>query len=82
VVEVVSPSTAGRDRGVKLDRYRVFGVGEYWIIDPEERTVEIWKLAEGAEGPVVLGTEERLRWTPVPGSPTLDVPVEDLFAGS
>ena len=30
VVEVVSPSTADRDRGVKLDRYRLFGVPEYW----------------------------------------------------
>jgi Uma2 family endonuclease len=29
VVEVVSPSTEARDRGLKLDRYRHFGVGEY-----------------------------------------------------
>jgi Uma2 family endonuclease len=35
LVEVLSPSTAARDLGIKLDRYRHFGVAEYWVIDPE-----------------------------------------------
>ena len=34
VVEILSPSTAYRDRGLKLDLYRKSGVGEYWIVDP------------------------------------------------
>jgi Uma2 family endonuclease len=30
VVEILSLSTAHRDRGIKLERYRHFGVPEYW----------------------------------------------------
>lgn len=47
VVEILSPSTAGRDRGVKLDLYERQGVGEYWIVDPEEKAVEIWRFGDG-----------------------------------
>jgi len=79
VVEVVSPSTASRDRGVKLERYRHFGVAEYWIVDPDARSVEVWKLAEGAVGPVALGADDRLRWRPAPEGAELEVPVLELF---
>ena len=41
VVEVLSPSTAARDRGVKRDRYARFGVREYWIADLEARAIEV-----------------------------------------
>ena len=39
-VEVLSPSTSRRDRGVKFNDYAAHGVTEYWIVDPEFRTVE------------------------------------------
>lgn len=42
VVEILSPSTAERDRGLKLKLYRRQGVPEYWIVDPEAETVEAW----------------------------------------
>ena len=41
VVEVLSPSTAERDRGVKRDRYARFGVREYWIADLDARLIEV-----------------------------------------
>ena len=47
VVEILSPSTAYRDRGLKLDLYRKSGVGEYWIVDPERRVVQQYVLAAG-----------------------------------
>ncbi len=53
VVEILSPSTAGRDRGKKLDLYRRHGVGEYWIVDRERRAVEVWRFAAGATEPEV-----------------------------
>jgi Uma2 family endonuclease len=40
VVEVLSPSTANRDRQEKLDLYARFGVPEYWIVDPEMRSID------------------------------------------
>jgi Uma2 family endonuclease len=53
LVEVLSPGTARRDRGEKLSLYARAGVREYWIVDPQERQIEI--LAnEGGRFVVVL----------------------------
>ena len=46
VIEVLSPSTAKRDRGVKFDVYERHGVREYWLIDPEARFVEVYQRAD------------------------------------
>lgn len=54
---------------------------EYWIADLDARAIEQWKLADGAESPEILGEGERLRWAPVAGGPTLDLPVGEVFAG-
>lgn len=40
VVEVLSPSSAIRDRGKKKDAYEKYGVREYWIVDPVSKTIE------------------------------------------
>lgn len=82
VVEILSPSTAHRDRGIKLERYRHFGVPEYWIVDLEAKAVEVWRLAGGAEAPEVVGAEGRLRWTPLEEGPTLEVAVQEMVAGT
>ena len=79
VVEILSPSTAARDRGIKLERYRLFGVPEYWIIDPDGGTIEVWRLAGRANEPVVYGPADTLRWMPAPGDATLEIPVAELF---
>ncbi|MCI4662075.1 MAG: Uma2 family endonuclease [Neomegalonema sp.] len=46
VCEVLSPGTLRRDRGRKADIYAEWGVGWYWIIDPEAGTLEIFELRE------------------------------------
>ncbi|MFW6193188.1 MAG: Uma2 family endonuclease [Gemmatimonadota bacterium] len=48
VVEILSPSTEERDRSLKRDLYERQGVGEYWIVDPDEDAVEVWRF--GPEG--------------------------------
>ena len=44
VVEVLSPSTAKRDRGYKKDTYERCGVREYWLINPAEKSIEVYRL--------------------------------------
>ena len=51
VIEIVSPTTARRDRTVKLDFYRRLGVTEYWVVVPDAEQVELWPLAAGAGEP-------------------------------
>jgi Uma2 family endonuclease len=48
VVEVVSPSSRRYDRVKKLNWYAQLGVPEYWVVDPEARTLERLVLREGA----------------------------------
>jgi len=42
VLEILSPSTRVRDRGVKRKRLLDAGVREVWIVDPDAREVEVW----------------------------------------
>lgn len=44
VVEVASPSTAYRDRTLKLAWYKRYGVRECWLVDPKEERVEVVDL--------------------------------------
>lgn len=46
VVEVLSPSTAARDRGEKRSIYELAGVDEYWLVDLARRTITV-HLREG-----------------------------------
>jgi Uma2 family endonuclease len=78
VVEVTSPSTADRDRGPKLERYRHYGVGEYWIVDPESRLVEVWYLADGALAPLVI-PGGILRWATGSAEEVLHIDLHELF---
>ena len=78
VVEVLSPSTAVRDRTIKRERYAHYGVPEYWIIDSDRRRVEVYRLEEDADQPTHV--KDRLRWQPVEGGPVLELNVAELFA--
>lgn len=80
VVEIASPSTAARDRGIKRDRYRRHGVPEYWVADPDERTLEVWRLSEGDLEPRVYTADETLVWTPTEPGPSLELSVGDLLS--
>lgn len=40
--EILSPTQPGRDRIVKKKLYHKFGVKEYWIVDQDAKSVEVW----------------------------------------
>ncbi|MCZ6490780.1 MAG: Uma2 family endonuclease [Acidobacteria bacterium] len=42
VVEILSPSTFYKDLRRKMAAYFQFGVQEYWIVDPEKQTIELY----------------------------------------
>ena len=42
VLEILSPSSIRRDRIEKKELYEKFAVPEYWIVDPNNRTIEIY----------------------------------------
>lgn len=44
VAEVLLPSTAAIDRGVKFEDYAAHGVAEYWILDPDNQRIEQYLL--------------------------------------
>ncbi|MEX0811722.1 MAG: Uma2 family endonuclease [Chitinophagales bacterium] len=47
VVEILSPSTQGRDQKDKFELYEEYGVREYWIVSPENRSVILNVLEDG-----------------------------------
>lgn len=47
-VEVISPGTWKRDRVEKKSLYEQVGVAEYWIVDPESHTIEVFALINGS----------------------------------
>ena len=46
MVEVLSPSTAEKDRELKKNIYARFGVREYWIVDPDTRSIEVYEVSD------------------------------------
>lgn len=76
-VEILSPSTAARDRGIKLKAYARFGVQEYWIVDPDPPAIELYRLTpEGYELARTFTDAETLTSTLLPG---FSLPVASVF---
>jgi Uma2 family endonuclease len=77
VIEVLSPSTADRDRVKKAERYARFGVREMWIVDPDASTIEVQVNAGVSfRGEVLYGFGDVLVSPLLPG---LEVPLARIF---
>jgi Uma2 family endonuclease len=73
-IEIISPSSILRDRGLKRERYALFGVPLYWVVDVALQQIEVYRLAEDPNGPAEIVTDT-LVWHPVPGGPALTLSV-------
>ncbi len=47
VIEILSPSSLEKDRELKRKLYSLHGVREYWIVDPDARSVDLLTRQEG-----------------------------------
>ena len=47
VVEVLSPGTAKNDKGYKKSVYESSGVPEYWLVNPADKSIEVYLLEDG-----------------------------------
>lgn len=49
VVEIVSPESTARDRGVKLVEYEAAGIPEYWLLDPQHTEAVVYVLGKDGQ---------------------------------
>ena len=75
VAEVLSPSSAHGDRFLKRLRYGQAGVPLYWVVDGDERSVEVWTPSD--DFPVI--ERERLAWHAPGAREPFTVSLEELF---
>ena len=68
VIEVLSPSTRKRDQEVKRLLYARTGVQEYWLVDPEQARVTLYRRAADGSFPLVADVTAR-------GCDTLETPL-------
>ncbi len=78
VCEILSPGTAASDRAVKLPLYGRLGVKHLWIVDPIERSLEVY---ENESGWRVAGTFAAARDATVCAAPftETELPFSQLF---
>ncbi|MFB9324525.1 Uma2 family endonuclease [Paenibacillus aurantiacus] len=60
IIEVLSPSTALKDFNEKFNLYQRYGVQEYWIVDPGNRTIHVYALKDGLYQVREIYTEQEI----------------------
>ncbi len=79
IVEVLSPSTKGKDMAAKLHLYMKSGVPEYWIVNLESRNIVQYSFTEDRDidGLSTLKEGDIIKSAVFDG---LEIVLEDLFA--
>lgn len=80
VVEVASPGTVRHDLYKKQDAYAHAAVPEYWVVNPDARTIELLVLEGSSYGS--LGLFKGKTILPSQILPDFAVPVERFFSGT
>ena len=75
IIEIVSPGTQSRDYGIKLFKYRMSGVREYWIVNPERKMVNVYDF-ENDEATAVYSFDDTI---PVTIYPDLSIKLSKLI---
>jgi len=77
VVEILSPSTSKKDQKDKFELYEEFGVREYWIVSPENRSVILHLLENGSYKTFRPVTEDEALQSKI--FPELKVELKEVF---
>lgn len=78
VVEILSPSTRSRDQRLKRDVYERTGVDEYWVVDPDNDFVDVYRRMADKFGPLIRHSRDEILTTPL--LPGLEIPLDEVFA--
>ena len=77
IIEILSPSYRKHDMFIKFKAYLRAGVREYWIVDPEDKTVSVYLLKAGKYTSDVYDEEGSV---PVSVLPGLEIDMRKVFA--
>jgi Uma2 family endonuclease len=77
VIEILSPGNSKKEMKYKYDLYQEAGVLEYWIVNPENKTIFIYVLKEGIYIGMHPLIEEDVIQSPL--FPQLDFPLGEIF---
>jgi Uma2 family endonuclease len=78
VIEILSPSNIRHDRIVKFQKYLAAGVREYWVVDPDNRGVEVHILRDGGYQTAVY---DETAEAPVSVLPGCIIRLSEIFPG-
>lgn len=79
ICEIVSPSNASNDRVKKRRLYAAHGVAFYWIVDPEERTLEALRFDATANAWVETGSYDDTSTARIAPFEAIELEVGRLF---
>jgi Uma2 family endonuclease len=79
VVEIGSPASRKRDATVKRRLYEGFGVEEYWLVDPELDTIDVYRSVDGRYQRTSQLTAEQDDVLTTPLLPGLELPLVKIF---
>jgi Uma2 family endonuclease len=77
VIEILSPYTSRKDMKEKLELFEESGVKEYWIVDPGNRYVHVYRLGDAGYGEPTVHVEPGT--VPSATCQGLEIPLVDVF---
>lgn len=80
VVEIISETSRKTDKTIKRKLYEGHGVGEYWIVDPELETVEVYRMTGGGHVRAAELSREADHSLGTPLLPGFQLKLSDIFS--
>ncbi len=79
IIEITSPSTRKTDEITKRKLYEQYGVGEYWVVDPELETVKVYRRVNDRYQRIAELSKEANDLLTTPHLPSWTMPLSEVF---